>query len=458
MRLRTFFYTYVLFLAILFISVGTVSAYMTNNQANMLREKSTREYQTIVTSIVRDMVLLENRNLDFQGFSMALDELMNNYTINYRRYNIELALINTLLLDDEMPSEIYENPMLLFQSEDGIHHILISGALPEPFQVYRLYYQLDITEEITSTEQIRQIILAISIGFSILAAIALYFILRSIFKPLAIVAEASRSIADGQYQERIEVKGKHEVAKVASAFNQMADQVEGHIKLLEEESERKQQFVDNFAHEIRTPLTSIFGYAEYLQKTSINENELIESTGHIMNESAHIGMIANSLLELAVLRDYVPKIERISISELFTEIRQTLSVALRNKGARLYCEHKVDYMEGQADLIRMLILNLCKNALAASTLNEGEILLQAYQKDGRTVLSVTDKGCGISKENIQRLTEPFYRVDKGRSRAESGAGLGLTLCKQIADVHNAKLYIESKVGVGTRVSVVFTIS
>jgi len=444
----------VLFLAILFISVGTVSAYMTNNQANMLREKSTREYQTIVTSIVRDMVLLENRNLDFQSFSMALDELMNNYTINYRRYNIELTLINTLLLE-EVYSETYENPVLLFQSEDGIHHILISGALPEPFQIYRLYYQLDITEEIESTEQIRTTILAISIGFSILAAIALYFILRNIFKPLAIVAEASWSIADGQYQERIDVKGKHEVAKVASAFNQMADQVEGHIKLLEEESERKQQFVDNFAHEIRTPLTSIFGYAEYLQKTSIKENELIESAGHIMNESAHIGMIANSLLELAVLRDYVPKIERIFIPELFTEIRQTLSGALRNKGVRLYCDHKVDYMEGQTDLIRMLILNLCKNALAASTPNEGEILLQAYQKGRHTVLSVADKGCGISKENIQRLTEPFYRVDKVRSRAESGAGLGLTLCKQIADVHNAKLRIESKVGVGTRVSIIF---
>ncbi|MCL2426365.1 MAG: HAMP domain-containing histidine kinase [Oscillospiraceae bacterium] len=455
MRLRTFLSTYILFLAILFISVGTVSAYMTNNQAQMLQEKSTREYQTIATSIVRDMVLIENRNLDFQNFSAALNELMNNYTINYRRYNIELALINTLLMD-ELPAEESENPTLSFQSEDGTHLILISGSLPEPFQDYRLYYQLDITEEIANTEQVRRIILVTSIGFSVFAAIALYLILRNIFKPLTIIARASKNIADGQYQKRIYVKGKHELAKVASAFNQMADQVEGHIKLLEEESERKQQFVDNFAHEIRTPLTSIFGYAEYLQKTSIREDELIESTGHIMNESTHIGMIANSLLELAVLRDYVPKVENISITELFKEIRQTLSSALREKGIHFYCECKVDYLEGQADLIKMLLLNLCRNALAACTPNKGAILLEAYQDSRYIILSVTDKGCGIPGESLQRLTEPFYRVDKVRSRAEGGAGLGLTLCNQIADVHNAKLRIESKVGIGTRVSVVFT--
>jgi len=454
MRLRTFLYTYTLFLAILFFSVGTVSAYMTNNQVHLLREKSAREYQTIAASISRDIALLESRGLDDFLFSAALNDLMNSHILYYRRHNIELTLINTLFLS--VPQDLFENPVLSIWDEDGAHFISVSGPMPEPFQFYRLEYRLDISEEIENTAQIRWILLASTAAFSVIAAIALYLILRNIFRPLEVVANASRNIADGQYQERIHLKGAHELAKVASAFNQMADQVEDHIQHLEEEAERKQQFVDNFAHEIRTPLTSVYGYAEYLQKAPLKEGELIESAGHIMAEASHMGTIANSLLALATLRDYVPNRETISTSALFDEIRQTLSSALRERGVRLNCNHEVEYLEGQADLIKALLLNLCKNALAACAPNEGAIWLDAVQKDGRITLSVTDNGCGIPAESLSKVTEPFYRADKARSRAEGGAGLGLTLCKQVTDVHGAELLIQSQVGSGTRVCAVFT--
>ncbi|MCL2827604.1 MAG: HAMP domain-containing histidine kinase [Oscillospiraceae bacterium] len=455
MRLRTFLYTYLLFLAILFFSVSTVSAYMTNNQVHMLQEKSAREYQTIAASVARDVALLDSRGLDARNFSAALGELVNSYTLYYRRHNIELALVNTRLLG-AAPPETADTPTLSFRNEDGIHVISISGPLPEPFQFYRLNYQLDISEEIANTEQIRRILLLSTVGFSILAAIALYFILRNVFRPLELVATASRNMADGQYQERIHLKGKHELANVASSFNQMADQVEGHIQLLEEEAERKQQFVDNFAHEIRTPLTSIYGYAEYLQKAPMKEEELIESTGHIMAEAAHMGIIANSLLDLATLRNYVPNIEEISIPALFDEIRQSLSVACREKGVQLHCAYSVDHLEGQTDLIKLLLLNLCKNALTACGPDQGEIWLDANQEGGQITLSVTDNGHGIPADRLSKVTEPFYRADKARSRAEGGVGLGLTLCKQIADVHGAELLIQSEIGRGTKVSTVFT--
>jgi len=141
--------------------------------------------------------------------------------------------------------------------------------------------------------------------------------------------------------------------------------------------------VDNFAHETRTPLTSVYGYAEYLQKAHISEDELIESAGHIMAEASHMGAIANALLELATLRNYVPKVEEIFIPARFDEVRQTLSGALRERGARLHCAHQVDSLEGQADLIKALLLNLCKNALTACEPNAGEIWLEAIERDGR---------------------------------------------------------------------------
>jgi len=214
--------------------------------------------------------------------------------------------------------------------------------------------------------------------------------------------------------------------------------------------------VDNFAHEIRTPLTSIYGYAEYLQKAPLKADELIDSAGHIMAEASHMGLIANSLLELAVLRDYVPKKETLSIPGLFNEIRQALAGSLREKDVRLHSSHNVDYLAGQWDLIKMLLLNLCKNALTACTPHEGVISLSADKQGDQIILSVTDNGCGIPKESLSNVLEPFYRADKARSRAEGGAGLGLALCKQIATVHGAELFVESQSGIGTRVSAVFT--
>jgi signal transduction histidine kinase len=111
---------------------------------------------------------------------------------------------------------------------------------------------------------------------------------------------------------------------------------------------------------------------------------------------------------------------------------------------------------GREDLLRSLLLNLGVNALKACPDSGGEVRLEAGREAEHTILSVTDNGCGIPAESIPRVTEPFYRVDKARSRATGGVGLGLALCRQIAALHGAELRIESHVGKGTRVKVIFT--
>jgi len=423
----------------------------------MLREKSAREYQTITSTLFRDLTLLHNRFPDAVGFSEAVGNLMGGYAAYYRRHNIGITLTGPIFLPSLEPN-MPDHPQFSFIEEDGEHFIFITGTLPDPFALYRLDYLLDITADIESTQNVGRILLGSSVAFSVLAAVALYFILHKIFRPLELVASASRHIADGQYKERIHLKGKHELAKVAAAFNQMADQVETNIQLLEEDAERKQQFVDSFAHEIRTPLTSIYGYAEYLQKASLAENELIESAGYIRNEAMHMRELANSLLELATFRGYQPTKISITIPELFDDIRQTLEGALHAKGARLSCDYTISDLEGQADLIKALLLNLCQNALAACEPDKGEIHLNAFKEDEQITLSVRDNGRGIPEESLSKITEPFYRVDKARSRTEGGAGIGLTLCQQIADVHGAQLLIESQLGVGTTVKIIFTSS
>ena len=175
-----------------------------------------------------------------------------------------------------------------------------------------------------------------------------------------------------------------------------------------------------------------------------------------MERTNHIITIANSLLQLATLRDYTPATSHINIESLFANIVQTLSVPLTEHGVQLILKSDVDVLQGQEDLLKSLLLNLCFNAMKACTKDSGEIILEATRQNAKIVLSVTDNGCGIPKESLARVVEPFYRVDKARGRNQDGAGLGLTLCKQIATVHGAKMIIESTEEVGTSIKIEFT--
>jgi signal transduction histidine kinase len=455
-RLKVFLSTYFLFLLVLFSFIGIISGYMTGSQTNMLREKSFREFQTISASLARDIQLVYGSSQGLFGadISEAVNSFVGVYARYYEQHGIEISL--TDLPSIEHPDDIFLTAEISFIQQEGEHFIHITGALPSEFQFFQMDYYSNITENMMDIRNMQRVFLMFSIVFSVIAAFGLYLILLRIFRPLGIVASASQKIADGDYGERIHVKGINEISSMAMDFNRMAEKIERQIFLLKEEAISKQQFIDNFAHEIRTPLTSIYGYAEYIQRTPFDEGEIIESMQFIMAEANHMKKIANSLLELATLRNYRPVKGEILIRDLFEEVKQTLKKALHEGNIQLTCKNEVDAIEGQEDLIKSLLLNLCLNAIKSCTPNDGVINLEAKKHNGKTSLSVSDNGCGISDEEIARITEPFYRIDKARSREHGGAGLGLTLCRQITEVHGAEMIIESLVGSGTKVTITFT--
>jgi len=452
MRLKTFLAAYSLFLGILFVSIGIVSAHMTRSTTYMLREKAAREFQTISTSLAREIAAIFARFPGGDMYRAATNDLFSDYAHYYRQHHIILGL--TQVGQDQ----ITESAVITFGNSNGQHYITIAGNLPLPYPLwgYQLTYRLDITDNIEGMQGIQRYLWITSIVVSVVAAALLYVILLRIFKPLSVVAGAAQQIAEGQYGNRITVKGQSELTAVAIAFNRMSQQIESQIHLLESEAVRKQQFVDNFAHEIRTPLTSIYGYAEYLQKVTLNEGELVESAGYIMSEADHMKNVANSLLELATLRDYKPETSPIFLPELFVEIKQGLEKPLKERGAKLNIQALAPHIIGQRDLIKSLIINLCNNAISSCQQNEGIIRLNAATEGRKTVISVDDNGCGIHADDLAKLTEPFFRVDKARTRDQGGAGLGLALCKQIAEVHDAKMTIDSIPDIGTLVRLIFT--
>jgi len=448
MKLRIYLATYFLFIVILFSSLGIVSAYMTNAQVNMYTEKCIREFHSIRNSLHRDLARLVNHG---QNFAQEITILVDGYTLYFSQQGIIIDITDT---HQPEVDTAYTGALVSYISRETGQYIRITGNLPDPLEHFHLFYYYNISAYIDDMNRIQNILLLVCIVFSVITAFALYFIVARLFKPLVIISNATRSIASGQYNERIHIKGGGELAQVADDFNQMAAQIQGQIHTLEKVAADKQQFIDNFAHEIRTPLTSIFGNAEYMQHALLDEGETVELTQLIMNNSTHMKQIANSLLQLATLRDYTPVMGEIPISRLFDDVSKTMYDSLYEKGVRLTTKINADTMWGQEDLIRSLLLNLCYNAVKACE-RGGIIELSARDDWHETTLSVRDNGHGISPENLPKLTEPFFRVDKARSREHGGVGLGLTLVKQIADVHGANLAVESALGVGTKISIVF---
>jgi signal transduction histidine kinase len=450
-RLKTFLATYLLFLLLLFSSVAIVSVFMTTNQASMLADKNSGQYQAIIHSLRRDLTALHERQMDPTEFSAALSNLADGYERYYRGQNIQLSIYAVNIADLSS-----EEAVVSFGGNNQADYIYIIGTLTDSFGSFQIDYRVDITQDLKDMRNIQNVLLFSTVAFSLLAAIVLHFLLRSIFKPLALVAQSSKSIAGGHYSERIAIKGGGELARVAEDFNRMADRVEAQFDLLKSEAIRKQQFVDNFAHETRTPLTSIYGYAEYLQKTAQNEEEVIESAQHIMDEAKHLHSIADSLLKLATLRDYTPDVQAIEVSELFDDVAQTLKDTFNESGVKLICASEVGSLRGQRDLIKVLLLNLCTNALRACSADGGTVYLKVQKVNTGIALSVIDNGRGIAPEELAEITEPFYRIDKARSDECRGVGLGLTLSSHIVEAHGASLDIESSVGEGTKVTVTFT--
>lgn len=437
MKLKTYLTTYLLFILILFLCFGIVSAFVTHSQINMHMEKSAREFQTIAQTLFKDISIIQSRGNEF--FSQEVTNLVAGYATFYRRNGITIELVDLNFADDDI-----ENMIVSFAAESPRYFINVSGLIPEPFNFYRLDYSLDISLQIAQLRTMQNTLLVICALFSVITGFVLYVLFGRIFKPLGLVSEISRQIADGHYSERIHLAGNNEISAMAGDFNRMAEKIESEI-------EGKQRFIDNFAHEIRTPLTSVFGNAEYMQKAVLDEDENIKLTQSIMDRTNHIKQIADSLLRLATLRNYKPSMKQINLRQLFAEIAQTLFQPIGD--IHFTYESDAEFLNGQEDLIKSLLLNVCLNALKAA---KSIVSVKAEKHENNVVLSVADNGNGIPKECLEKVTEPFYRVEKSRNRRYGGAGLGLTLCKQIADVHGAVMVIESEEGVGTKVTVTFT--
>lgn len=316
---------------------------------------------------------------------------------------------------------------------------------------YSFYRITDVTSVYTDLLALSYRFSRISLLVILCTAALITLLVRTILRPIQRLKESTSLIAAGVYDRRIAVDEQDEVGSLAMDFNVMAQAVENRVEALKEEAERRTLFISALTHELKTPMTSIKGNAETLLMTKMDEEEREAALLQIDADCTRVERLSHKLMQLLVLKrsdDIEPKPQ--SVAELLAMVCDAAKEQLKQRGLALRVENHMQQLKMDKDLLCELLLNLIDNAGKASP--RGSVI--ALRARGN-IISVSDSGHGIPPEELHRLTEPFYMVDKARSRKQGGMGLGLALAQEIARLHRAHLAFESEVGKGSTVKVVF---
>lgn len=220
-------------------------------------------------------------------------------------------------------------------------------------------------------------------------------------------------------------------------------------------SKSRQDFTANVSHELKTPITAISGYAELIENKMVDEEKQIKFAKEIRNQADRLVSLVNDIIKLSELdsRELSIEFTHIDLYEIVKERIELLKSIARTKNIVISVSGKSSIVMSNKNLMVELIDNLVQNAIRYNKQN-GKVFVDVSQNDSQTILTVEDTGIGIPKDDIDRVFERFYRVDRSRSRETGGTGLGLAIVKHIVELHDGQINLESEVKKGTKVTVI----
>jgi signal transduction histidine kinase len=305
---------------------------------------------------------------------------------------------------------------------------------------------------------LQPLLIALVLAFAVSIVLAI-LVTRSVARPMQHVAQAAQKITAGDYNQTVPLEGPTEFKDVAVNFNQMAQKVR-------DTQHSQRDFLANVTHELKTPLTSIQGFAQAIQDGAAREPEAMRrSAGIIRDEAERMNRLVMELLELARIESgqIVMRREAVKIDLVLRGVIDRLALRVQDSGVNLQAEIAADLpgIVGDGDRLSQVFSNLIDNALT-HTLPGGKVVVAARSiggssavKRGESIegveITVADTGSGIPPEDLPRIFERFYQIDKSRARSKEGSlGLGLAIVKEIVTAHGGTIHAESIVGLGTK--------
>ena len=330
-----------------------------------------------------------------------------------------------------------------------LEHDLHVRIMERPARVHELGVIVRLFRDETDTRRtLRQIVEVFLLAAPLavlLASLGGYFVARRSLLPVAAMAEQAKQITSESLAERLPNPNPHdELGQLAAVFNQTLQRLENSFAELK-------RFTADASHELRTPLTALRTVGEVALRQGDNPAALRETIGSMLEEAQRLNDLIESLLTLARMESgkVSIKLEPVKLAELASEVRENLNVLAAEKQQTVELSGD-DGLTGTADrlLLRQALMNIVHNAVRYAP-PQTRISIRIAHRDGDVCIEVADQGPGIAPEYQQMIFERFYRVDKSRSRAEGGHGLGLAIAKWSVERQGGRIELESEFGKGS---------
>ena len=367
-------------------------------------------------------VLDSNKNIIISSFNNREQKPLKNDTRVAKKYNIW-----------DMYVESFENKSLEKVSEININN-------------KKYYIELSLSQEFVISSIIKAqkniiFFFCICLLLLFLGIIHIFYSIRQGFNSLE---DSVIQIARGNFDTEINLPQNGLLKELSLAIMRMTNRLKNQITRLTQLEEYRKEFVSNMSHEIKTPITAINSAVELIEEDGETNNIQKECFDIIKSQTYSINRLVGDILTLSEIDlEKTNEHKNFKVFNLNNAINQAISV--QPKEVIFNKQENIDVL-GNEELIITMISNLLSNAIKYSGSNKIEVNLT---NDKNIIIEVKDYGVGIPAEHLPRIFERFYRVDKTRSRQSGGTGLGLAIVKHIAELHNWKIEVESKVGVGT---------
>lgn len=287
-------------------------------------------------------------------------------------------------------------------------------------------------------------------GFAILniviiSAVLVRINLKNIFRPIEQINEATKKVTLGEYDIELESKREDEIGELTNNFNKMTHGLKSTENL-------QKEFINNVSHEIKTPVSSIEGFAKFLKDKNLTDEEREEYANIIIEEAKRLENLTGKILKLSKLnnQEIITNKQEIEVAEQIRKAISLLEPKWSKKDIKINVSLEEKTFLGDEDLIFQVWVNIIDNAIKFS--NEGgSIDIKLYEKDGNINVKIKDHGIGMKEEELEKVYDRFYQIDKSHSK--EGSGLGLAIVKRIVELSEGKIEIKSKENKGTTVIV-----
>lgn len=417
----------------------------------------------------------ENSILRFAFETAALNvpakyDVLQDSTVEQIAYNLETgghSGSRMLRLSGELKQVLYvsdgfeSDTGLLNQTDEntktyqvvqkGDHYYVQTGISVNALdRILYLETMKDVTEVFNERALGFSVYRRVTIVMLVFGTILMHGISSWLTRPIRLLTRATKRMATGDYDYRARQVSNDELGQLTTDFNKMATALEENINKLEEEIRSREDFVAAFAHELKTPLTAIIGYADMLRSHMLNEEKRFMSANYIYTEGKRLEAMSFRLLDIIVTKRNDVEFQMVSAESLFYYLYDMYAA---NDSMEFHFACDQGMVRAEPNLIKSVLMNLMDNACKASEPGSS-IEVTGYLLEDGYRFEIRDHGVGIPKEEQNKITKAFYMVDKSRSRSRNGAGLGLALCAEILQLHGSRLEIESEPGKGSCISFV----